>query len=98
MRFFRSSLVLCFLSAFPLDAYASAQAPDTTTQPLGSKDRKKREKALHRQLSDPFNSWLNEDVYYVIAPEEKAAFFSRSINEVRDQFIEHFWYAATCED
>jgi len=71
MRFFRSSLVLCFHSAFPLDAYASAQAPDTTTQPRSSKDRKKREKALHRELSDPFNSWLNEDVYYIIAPEEK---------------------------
>jgi hypothetical protein len=61
MRFFRSSLVLCFLSAFPLDAYASAQASDTTTQALSSKDRKKREEALHRELSDSFNSWLNED-------------------------------------
>jgi len=99
MRFFRSSLVLCFHSAFPLDAYASAQAPDTTTQPRSSKDRKKREKALHRELSDRFNSWLNEDVYYIIAPEEKATFFGRSTNEERDQFIEHFWYAAaTCED
>jgi hypothetical protein len=73
MRFFRSSLVLAFLSAFPLDAYAAAQAPDTATRPLSSKDRKKREKALHRQLSDPFNSWLKEDGYYIIAPEEKAS-------------------------
>jgi hypothetical protein len=56
MRFFRSSLVLWVLSAYLLHAYASAQEPDITTQPLSSKDGKKREKALHRELSDPFNS------------------------------------------
>jgi hypothetical protein len=91
MQFFRSSLVLAFLSAYPLDAYASAQAPDTTTQPLSSKDRKKNARRLRRELSDPVNSWLKEDGYYIIAPEEKAAFFGRSTNEERDQFIEHFW-------
>jgi hypothetical protein len=52
-------------------AYASAQEPDTTTQPRSSKDRKKREKALHRELSDPFNSWLNEDVYYITTSDQK---------------------------
>jgi GWxTD domain-containing protein len=92
MRLFRSPLFLCFLSTFLFDAYVSAQEPDTTAQPLSSKDRKKREKALHRELSDPFNSWLNEDVYYIITPEEKATFLGLSTNEERDQFIEHFWY------
>jgi hypothetical protein len=59
----------------------------------------KRGKALHRELSDPFNSWLNEDVYYITLSEEKTTFFGLSTNEERDQFIEHFWYAAaTCED
>jgi hypothetical protein len=69
----RSSLVLCFLSRYPLDAYASAQEPYATTQALSSKDRKKRGKTLHRELTDPFNSWLNEDVSYTIPQEE--AFF-----------------------
>lgn len=99
MRFFCSPLVLCFLSRYPLDAYASAQEPGTTTQVLSSKDRKKLGKALHRELSDPFNSWLSEDVCYIIPPEEKATFFGLSTNEERDQFIEHFWCAAaTSED
>jgi hypothetical protein len=94
MRLFRSPLFLCLFSTFLFDAYVSAQEPDTTAQPLSSKDRKKREKALHRELSDPFNSWLSEDVCYIIPPEEKATFFGLSTNEERDQFIEHFWYAA----
>jgi hypothetical protein len=51
-------------------------------------------KALHRELCEPFNSWVNEDVYYIITPEERATFFGLSTNEERDQFIEHFWYAA----
>jgi hypothetical protein len=51
-------------------------------------------KALHRELREPFNSWLNEDVYYIITPEGKETFFGLSTNEERDQFIEHFWYAA----
>ena len=51
-------------------------------------------KALHRELREPFNSWVNEDVYYIITAEGKATFFGFSTNEERDQFIEHFWYAA----
>ena len=51
-------------------------------------------KALHREFREPFNSWVNEDVYYIITPEEKPTFFGFSTNEERDQFIEHFWYAA----
>jgi hypothetical protein len=51
-------------------------------------------KALHREFSEPFNSWLNEDVYCIIMLEGKATFFGLSTNEERDQFIEHFWYVA----
>ena len=51
-------------------------------------------KALHRELRELFNSWVNEDVYYIITLEEKVTFFGFSTNEERDQFIEHFWYAA----
>ena len=51
-------------------------------------------KALHRELRELFNSWVNEDVYYIIRLEEKVTFFGFSTNEERDQFIEHFWYAA----
>jgi len=34
-----------------------------------------RVKALHRELREPFNYWLNENVYYIITPEGKATFF-----------------------
>jgi hypothetical protein len=71
MRFFCTALVLCFLSPYPLDAYASAQQPGTTTQALSFKDRKKLEKALHPELSDPFNSRLSEDVCYIIRQKKK---------------------------
>jgi hypothetical protein len=71
MRFFCSSLVPCFLSPYPLDVYASAQQPGTTTQARSFKDRKKLRKALHHELSDPFNSWLGEDVCYIIRQKKK---------------------------
>jgi hypothetical protein len=43
------------------------------------------------QLSKPYQHWLDEDVLWIITPEEQVAFSSLSKNEERDQFIEQFW-------
>jgi len=38
-----------------------------------------------------YNKWLNEDVLYIISPEEKAVFKQLKTDEEKEQFIEHFW-------
>ena len=42
-------------------------------------------------MSSTYKKWLNQDVVYIITPEEKAAFKQLSNDEERDQFIEQFW-------
>ncbi len=40
---------------------------------------------------DYYRKWLEEDVVYIITPEEKAAFLSLTTDEERESFIEQFW-------
>jgi TonB family protein len=39
----------------------------------------------------PYQRWVDQDVLWIIAPEEKAAFLSLKSDEERDHFIEQFW-------
>jgi GWxTD domain-containing protein len=63
---------------------------DPLQRPLpGKKQQKGR---LH--IIDDFGvyrRWLDQDVPYIITPEERAAFKQLSNDEERDQFIEAFW-------
>ena len=38
-----------------------------------------------------FKKWLDEDVVYIITPEEKGIFRKLTTDEEREQFIEQFW-------
>ena len=40
---------------------------------------------------DRYKKWLNQDVAYIISPEEKAIFQKLSTPEEKEQFIEQFW-------
>jgi GWxTD domain-containing protein len=55
------------------------------------KERKKKEKDLFNELDSQYKKWLNEDVVYIITPEERSAFIHLSTNEERESFIENFW-------
>jgi GWxTD domain-containing protein len=46
---------------------------------------------MNAQLQDPYKKWLEEDVVYIIQPEEKAAFEKLQTNPEREMFIEQFW-------
>jgi GWxTD domain-containing protein len=75
---------------------AQGQASDNTAtdplkRPLTEKQKKANSKALKQELSGTYKKWLNEDVVYIITPEEKSAFKQLSNDEERDQFIEQFW-------
>jgi len=41
--------------------------------------------------STPYEKWLNEDVVYIIADAERAAFEHLKTNEEREMFIGQFW-------
>jgi TonB family protein len=42
-------------------------------------------------LQGVYKTWVNEDVTYIITPEERAAFLKLTNDEERDAFIESFW-------
>src|SRR6202042_2444507 len=79
---------------------ASAQGESPTQQPdqtdkktakQAAKQRSKRDKDLFNELDSQYKKWLNEDVVYIISPEERSSFLHLSTNEEREQFIEAFW-------
>jgi GWxTD domain-containing protein len=81
----------------------AAKAPEASTQetgnqqadplkrPVTEKQKKANAKALKQELGSTYKKWLNEDVRYIITPEEMSAFKQLSNDEERDQFIEQFW-------
>jgi len=90
-----ASLTACLLLTLPL-AGQEAQNPDPNAQtpPQNqklSKDQKQKMKKTYKELDNSFKTWLNEDVVYIISPEERTAFLQLSTNEEREQFIEQFW-------
>ncbi len=46
--------------------------------------------AMAQPANQPYTKWLNEDVVYIVTPDERAAFQKLNLNEERDRFIEHF--------
>lgn len=56
-----------------------------------AKERERKDKDLYKELASPYKKWLDEDVVYIITPEERGAFLHLSTNEEREQFIEQFW-------
>jgi len=64
--------------------------PPPSPQKLDKEQRRKLKKTL-KELDTPYKQWLNEDVVYIISPEERRAFLQLDTNEEREQFIEQFW-------
>src|SRR2546425_7954785 len=58
---------------------------------LSEKERKRKAKQTLKELDTPYRKWLDEEVVYIIQPEERTAFLQLSTNEEREQFIEQFW-------
>lgn len=65
--------------------------PDKKTAKQAAKQRAQRDKDLYKELDSQYKKWLNEDVVYIISPEERSAFLHLQTNEEREQFIEQFW-------
>ena len=76
---------------------ASTSTPAKDTQPdplkrdLSPQQKKANAKKLKVELGSTYKKWLNEDVRWIISPEELTAFKALSNDEERDAFIEQFW-------
>src|SRR3984957_10477320 len=55
------------------------------------KDQKKKIKRTLKELDTPYKQWLNEDVVYIISPDERNAFGQLATNEESEQLIAPFW-------
>jgi len=97
VKVFLFGLLACGLVYAPR---VSAQGESPTQQPdqndkkaakQAAKQRSKRDKDLFNELDSQYKKWLNEDVVYIISPEERSSFLHLSTNEEREQFIEAFW-------
>src|SRR5215469_8343904 len=95
------SIVLAGGLAFTVAVYARSpkqEQQDQTDQKQSdhdakqaAKERKQKERDLFKELDSQYKKWLNEDVVYIISPEERSSFLHLSTNEEREQFIEAFW-------
>jgi GWxTD domain-containing protein len=64
---------------------------DKNAAKKAARARAKSEKDLKKELDSQYRKWLDEDVVYIISPEERSSFLHLSTNEEREQFIEAFW-------
>src|SRR6202049_4330505 len=86
--------LLTFAGCLLLSPFVSAQQPDKDKNQQAretAKAKKKQQKDLEKELGTPYKKWLNEDVVYIISPEERESFLRLQTNEEREQFIENFW-------
>jgi GWxTD domain-containing protein len=68
-----------------------SQDADPLKRQLSDKQKKENAKRFKNEISKTYKKWLDEDVIYIITPEEKQAFMQLSNDEERDSFIESFW-------
>jgi GWxTD domain-containing protein len=73
------------------EAQAQPDQTDKKAAKQAAKQRAQRDKDLYKELDSQYKKWLNEDVIYIISPEERSAFLHLQTNEEREQFIEQFW-------
>jgi GWxTD domain-containing protein len=53
--------------------------------------RPMRARNLYNAADRRFQQWLNQDVVYIITPEERSTFLTLTTAEEREEFIEQFW-------
>jgi GWxTD domain-containing protein len=79
----------CAPGAFAQDS--TKNQADQKSAKQAAKQKAKSDKDLFKELDSQYKKWLNEDVIYIITPEERSAFVHLQTNEEREQFIEQFW-------
>src|SRR5260370_27536856 len=94
LRLARTTVLSLFSLAIIAPPVPAQDAPDPKAPPVPQKldkEQKRKIKKSLKELDTPYKQWLNEDVVYIISPEERQAFLQLETNEEREQFIEQFW-------
>jgi GWxTD domain-containing protein len=89
----RSSLAFLFAAGVLTSTAGARQeaSGDHSNTQLSEKEQKKRSDKALKELDQVYRKWLDEDVLYIITPDERKAFLQLATNEEREQFIEQFW-------
>jgi GWxTD domain-containing protein len=58
---------------------------------LTDAEKRQRLRDYKHEVGKTYQTWLDQDVRYIITPEEEQAFKLLGTDEERDQFIEQFW-------
>src|ERR1700719_3515416 len=83
---------LCLATTAPQLLAQDARDPNAPPAPQKlDKEQKRKMKKTLKELDTPYKQWLNEDVVYIISPQEREAFLQLDTNEEREQSIEQFW-------
>src|SRR2546425_9905811 len=91
-RFLRVLTAFAFsFSLIVLPAFGQEAQDPTRPAQKPTKEAKRKMRQVYKELGEAYKHWLDEDVVYIIAPEERTAFLQLSTNEEREQFIEQFW-------
>lgn len=93
-RVVRTLFAFLFSLAIFMPAAFAQQAQDPGAPPVPQKmdkETKRKMKRTLKELDSSYRQWLNEDVTYIISPDERNAFLQLDTNEEREQFIEQFW-------
>ena len=88
LLFALSTSLLC-PSSFP--ARDQSALPDNLTKQQSSKELRKREKKLSKELGSQGDDWLGNIVPDIITEEERRAFLELGTEEEREQYKEIFW-------
>src|SRR5437867_7488954 len=90
----RRAVALAFSLAIGLPVALAQDAQDSGDAPTAKKidkTTKRKMKQTLKELDNAYKQWLQEDVVYIITPDERNAFIQLDTNEEREQFIEQFW-------
>ena len=82
-------LTVAAVLASLLPVFLRASPP--TQKEKVSKEERRRQKAIQKEMESPYKKWLTDEVPYIITNEERAAFRKLSTDDEREQFIEQFW-------
>ena len=70
---------------------ATAALAVVALQAAPAQEGAEAEAKLKAEKAAPYQRWLNEDVVYIIADVERAAYLKLTTDEERKHFIEQFW-------
>jgi len=83
-----TAVILFAISCVAAGLVAHGAARTQSTAGLGSSSASA---PASSEMGATYNRWLNQEVRWIITPEERDAFLRLTNNRVRDQFIEQFW-------